>query len=456
MKRIGKYIIRGLLGKGGMGRVYKAEIPTIGKIVALKLHRPDPLLEQIMGAEPLREQFIREAKTMARIRHPHVVAVQDFDQDRKGPFYTMDYHSNNLGAVLGETYRTEAPSRILRIDRAVDYTRQILSGLSCLHYWGIIHRDVKPFNMLIDETHRLQICDFGLSKRRGETFPGPSHLRVGSPFYTAPEQERHPDAVDTATDLYAVAVILYRMITGRLPVVQPGGRIPPASRINKDLDEGWDQFLTRALASQPDQRYPRAEAMAAELECQFQHWQTHRAQACRLPEKATPGQGRRAAGEALETPLRSQGIKVPPGEARDRFQLDQLWRPHGYLRNTFKLLSPELVRDTATGLTWQQSGSPYPLTWPQAHDYIERLNRQRLGGRAGWRLPTIPELITLVDPTSHGRDFCLAPLFDPNQRWLWSCDRSSFIAAWYVEVELGYVAWQDDSAGYYVRAVSSR
>ena len=114
-----------------------------------------------------------------------------------------------------------------------------------------------------------------------------------------------------------------------------------------------------------------------------------------------------------------------------------------------------MVKDHRTGLVWQQGGSDYPLTWYEAHDYVAALNAAKTAGAHGWRLPTVDEVMSLLTQIPRAGDLCMEPVFSPTQRWLWSCDRSSFVAAWYADVELGYVARQDFSCYYYVRAVSS-
>ena len=217
MKRIGKYIVRGLLGRGGMSKVFKVEIPRIGKIVALKRLDPHPLLTRLMGANKVRDWFVSEALTLARLNHANIVAVRDFDEAEGVPFYTMDYFFSNLGQLIGETRRVEETTRVIRLDRAIAILRQALAGLACLHHHGIVHRDIKPFNLLFDDQGRVQIGDFGLSRLRGETVATPQGLKVGSPWYAAPEQEASADSADTRADLYAVSVTFYRMLTGLLP-----------------------------------------------------------------------------------------------------------------------------------------------------------------------------------------------------------------------------------------------
>ncbi|MEJ2164958.1 MAG: DUF1566 domain-containing protein [Desulfobacterales bacterium] len=111
------------------------------------------------------------------------------------------------------------------------------------------------------------------------------------------------------------------------------------------------------------------------------------------------------------------------------------------------------MTDRATGLVWQQSGSEFPITWPQAKAYIENLNSARFAAGSTWRLPTIDELITLLTEFPRGEDHCIEPIFDRTQKSIWSCDRRSFTAAWYVSIDMGYVAWQDFTGYYHVRAV---
>ena len=113
------------------------------------------------------------------------------------------------------------------------------------------------------------------------------------------------------------------------------------------------------------------------------------------------------------------------------------------------------VTDRATGLTWQQAGSDFPMTWHEAQDYVETLNHKPFAKRDNWRLPTINELMTLLTDVPRAGDLCIEPVFDQSERWLWSSDRRSFVAAWYVSADMGYVSWQDFSCYYYVRAVCS-
>ena len=448
MKYIGKYKIRGLLGKGGMGKVFKVELPHIGKIAALKLLDPDPLLADLVGKKSIRDLFFREAITMARIRHPNVVAIWDFDENDGYPFFLMDFHFNNLGTMIGESAFPDRPSRVISVDKAIHYIRQTLEGLSCLHHAGIVHRDIKPFNLLVTELDIVKICDFGLSKLRGETFNGPPNLKIGSAWYAPPEQENTPDQVDFTADLYAVGVCFYRMLTGVLPSEQAAA----PSELNPELDDRWNRFFKRLLTPDRAKRFPDTEKMISAIDQLELDWEAKKHRICILQsnEETSPA----ALPEKVHR-LRKHGLKLSPQLAKDIFLTDDLWRPRRYIANRLTKRADGTVFDASTGLLWQQSGSRFPMTWRQAQSFVDQLNVASFATRSDWRLPTIDELMSLLTATPQVDSHCIAPAFNTKQSWLWSCDRRSFLSAWYANIELGFVAWQDMNGYYYVRGVCS-
>jgi serine/threonine-protein kinase len=154
-------------------------------------------------------------------------------------------------------------------------------------------------------------------------------------------------------------------------------------------------------------------------------------------------------------PLRSRPAKVRPAEARRLFDLDELWRPNRFAPARLQEREDGTVRDQTHGLVWERAGSDYPLTWPEAGDYVRELNRSRFAGRTEWRLPTVAELSSLVTETPRILSYCLARPFDFEKKCLWSADRRSFTAAWFVSIDLGFVFWQDFTCRYFVRAVCS-
>ena len=446
MKTIDKYEVCGLLGKGGMGMVYKVRMPVVGKVVALKRLSPHPYLVSLLGEKEIRRRFVTEALTMARLRHPHIVAIWDFHDHDDLTFFVMEYFCNNLGSVIGETYRVERPSRMMSVDKAIDYTQQILRGLHRLHQAGIVHRDIKPYNILITDQNTVKITDFGLSKLRGETLQGPKNLMVGSPYYAAPEQEEDPNLVDARADLYPVGITLYRMLTGELPV----DSMKQVSQMNPDLDSNWDVFLSKATAADREGRFSSAKEMLEALNGLQKDWEEKKDKVCQWPGSNLSKDGPQSLAQDR---FRAHSIKVRPRQARDTFKTDTRWRPITYVANDFQVNQDRTVTDKATSLVWQQAGSDYPVTWQEAHDYVQQLNQNGFAGYDDWRLPTVDELMTLLTHVPRAGDLCIEPVFNQNERWLWSCDRRSYVAAWYVSVDGGYISWQDYSCYYYVRAV---
>lgn len=496
-RTIGTYRIGGMLGKGGMSVVYKVLHPASGEWVALKLFSPHPHLLATLGEARALRLFQHEVATLAAIRHPNVVRVLDRGQHSDGrPFFTMDYHCRNLGMLIGESYRPDMPSRVMNADTVIRNGRKLLLGLSALHNSGIIHRDIKPYNLLLTGEDQLLICDFGLSRVRGESpaiAVGKTRgLVVGSPFYAAPEQERDPTAADARSDLYSVGVVLYRMLTGQLP--EEDSPIP--SRVQPGIDEAWDRFVSKALKPAPEARFQSADAMLAELDALSEAHEKRKAAVCfdrSIGNHAVsaPGETRRpfpvaARGESArrsDAPAciprrpRSLPVKVRPADAPAVFHSDTLGRPIEIIANDFAsgpfpqgLASPEhplsektrsagmapvTVFDRSTGLLWEIAGSLLPLKHDEARDHVSDLNRKAFGGRADWRLPTVNEIFSVLKPSLAEDRHCLPDVFPPDRKWLWTCDLRSFAAAWYVDCESGFAGWGDFSCRFYVRAVSS-
>ncbi|MFZ5425734.1 MAG: protein kinase domain-containing protein [Thermodesulfobacteriota bacterium] len=449
MKKIGKYEILGLLGRGGMGAVYKAAMPVTGKIVALKLLWPTTFLRTLLGVRNIERAFMAEARTLGSLSHPNVAAVWDFGRSGGRPYFVMEYFCRDLGQLIGESQRVEAPTRRLPLPRAASYALQTLSGLARLHHAGIVHRDIKPFNLLLTEDDQVKITDFGLSKVRGEAASGPPGLKVGSPCYAAPEQEADPGAAGPRADLYSVGVALYRMITGTLPDWPlTDERLPSA--LSRDLDEAWDDFFLRALAQEPEGRHRDAHAMAGELTVLLADWRKRLEKACSLvDEDANPPPC--PVGEPRAT-LRSVPFRTGVKNALEALGLDALGRPRCYAGPILRA-SAGTVTDEGTGLVWQKSGSPYPLDWSEAHEYVASLNVTGYAGYRDWRLPTSEELVSILSPPPEFTGHCLSPLFDARQRLLWSADRRSFTQAWFADAELGAFAWADMTCRRGVRAV---
>ncbi len=252
------------LGRGGMSVVYKARAPITNKVVALKMLQPrDDIFVDLVGEDRLREIFIEEARIMGGIHHENVAKVINCHEDCEVPIIILEYFTHSLGALIGDSTRVKT-SKIISISSAYHYIRQTLRGLERLHQADIIHRDIKPHNLMIAEDDRVKIIDFGLCKVGGEEkmfIPG---MQVGSPYYTAPEQEQNPRQADKRADLYSVGVIAYRLLTGQL--VNHREDIPSPSGLNSSLNNDWDEFLLKSIQTKPKDRYQSASEMRLHLE----------------------------------------------------------------------------------------------------------------------------------------------------------------------------------------------
>jgi len=209
----GGYVILDLVGIGGMGRVYRAEQTNLGRTVAVKIIHP-----HLVGEENAAARFITEARAASRLNHPNSVGVIDFGKTEDGQLYlVMEFLR---GKDLARVQYEEGP---LSFRRIVSLLRQVLAALSEAHHLGIIHRDLKPENIILEQVRTggdfVKVVDFGLAKMRIEavqtniTSPG---IVCGTPEYMSPEQGRG-DPLDARSDLYAVGVIFYQLLTGRLP-----------------------------------------------------------------------------------------------------------------------------------------------------------------------------------------------------------------------------------------------
>ncbi|MCF8041953.1 MAG: DUF1566 domain-containing protein [Desulfarculaceae bacterium] len=444
MKFIDGYQVLGLLGRGGMSRVYKVRMDG-GPVRAMKLFHPRAELEALQGRDELLARFLDEAHRLAGLKHPNLVRVLGVHEDPPA-YYLMEHFCFSLSEMVGEGPRLEDPSRALSLERIIEYGRQSLAALEALHQAGLVHGDLKPANLMMGDEGWVRLGDLGLSHRRGESLGGPANLVLGSPAYAAPEQESDPLSAGPRADLYAMGVSLFRLLTGALP--QEGG--PEASALAPLADSAWDDFLNRAMAPDQDGRFASAREMAQALERLADQWRQRREAVC----AAWPNpSGAQAASEHIAV-ARSGPVRVSLAEARGALGLDELMRPQAWHRRRLREEEPGVARDLDTGLLWQRGCSPQPLTWGQAPAYVRALNLRHLGGRGDWRLPTAPELISLLEPPQGPDGFCGPLLLDPLAQRLWSADWATPMAAWYVSLDGGYLGRADMDCFFMVRAVA--
>jgi len=235
-----------LLGKGGMGVVFKARQPALDRMVALKI------LPQKLALDPdFQNRFIREAKALGSLNHPNIVAVYDFGAEGGLFFFAMEFvDGTNLRQVLRD--RKFSPEQALKL------VPQLCDALEYAHEEGVVHRDIKPENILLDKKGRVKIADFGLAKLVGADVAAQGMLTMtnmvmGTPHYMAPEQVENPKSVDHRADIYSIGVVFYEMLTGELPI----GRFEVPSK-KVQIDVRLDDVVLKALEKAPDRRYQKA------------------------------------------------------------------------------------------------------------------------------------------------------------------------------------------------------
>jgi serine/threonine protein kinase len=275
---LGQYQVLEPLGEGGMARVYKAQHPRLKRLVALKI-----ILPEAAARTGFRERFDREAQVVAQLHHSNIVEVYDYGEASGMPYLVMQYVG---GGTLSSKLRNSQP---LPAAQAVRYIVQMALALHHAHQRGIIHRDIKPSNMLLDEQdpNHLLLSDFGIAKLLsgpGDSAPPQVAVHqplttagsiIGTPEFMAPEQAKG-ETIDARTDIYSLGLVLYLLLTGRLPfrsdtpwgvLYQQINNTPPAlSQINQTVPEAIAQVLSVAIAKDPQQRFQTAEAFARALE----------------------------------------------------------------------------------------------------------------------------------------------------------------------------------------------
>lgn len=274
-KNISRYRVLGQVGEGGMGVVYVAEDTVLGRRVAVKIPHAG------RNESHYRARFLREARAVSKLRHPNIAAVHDFGETEEGqPFIVMELVS---GQTLGELLSGTGIS----VARSVEVTGEVARALSEAHRLGVVHRDVKPSNVVIDDSGVVKVLDFGLAKQLHEEVSngGPeaqtlltartrSDVVIGTPLYLSPEQARGAK-VDGRSDLFALGALLYECLTGRPAfsgsnVIEIGAQVlhfdpPPPSKLNPRVPAELDRLTLKALSKKPEDRFQTAEEFAAEL-----------------------------------------------------------------------------------------------------------------------------------------------------------------------------------------------
>jgi eukaryotic-like serine/threonine-protein kinase len=253
---IGPYRITERIGRGGMATVYKAHHDALSRYVAIKV-LPEFLAEQ----EGFKERFQQEAVAIAHLRHPSILAVYDYGEEDGNNYIVEEFvEGGTLSDRMGKPHA---------LDETVSILSPVASALDYAHARGVLHRDVKPSNIMLTADGTPILGDFGLAKMMGGT---DAHLTmsgmiVGTPEYMAPEQCAGRD-IDASADVYSLAVVAYQMLTGQVPftaatpaavlVAQMKAELPPPRSVNPNLSESAESALLKGLAKQPADRWPTA------------------------------------------------------------------------------------------------------------------------------------------------------------------------------------------------------
>ncbi|WP_043675875.1 protein kinase domain-containing protein [Streptomyces xylophagus] len=268
----GRYQLRDLLGEGGMASVHLAYDSVLDRQVAIKT-----LHTELGREQAFRERFRREAQAVAKLTHTNVVSVFDTGEDALDgttmPYIVMEYvEGRPLGSVLDEDVRQFGA---MPADKALKITADVLAALDISHEMGLVHRDIKPGNVMMTKRGVVKVMDFGIARamQSGVTSMTQTGMVVGTPQYLSPEQALGR-GVDARSDLYSVGIMLFQLVTGRLPFdadsplaiayahVQEEPVAP--SSINRSLPPAVDALVARALKKNPNERFPNAEAMRDE------------------------------------------------------------------------------------------------------------------------------------------------------------------------------------------------
>ncbi|MGD8624234.1 MAG: protein kinase, partial [Anaerolineae bacterium] len=263
-RTLGSYQIVEQIGRGGMATVFKAYQPSVDRYVAVKI-----LPSQLTEDESFVGRFTREARTLARLEHPHILPVYDYGEQEGTTYLVMRYVE---AGTLKDLIRREGP---MAPERAAQVLSQVGRALDYAHSQAVIHRDIKPSNCLIDRQGNIFLTDFGIAKLVAETAQfTASGAIIGTPAYMSPEQSMG-QPVDPRCDIYSLGVVLYELVTGRVPfeaetplavlLKHINDPLPPPRQLEPDLPEVVERVILKAMAKAPEDRFQRAGAMVDAL-----------------------------------------------------------------------------------------------------------------------------------------------------------------------------------------------
>lgn len=331
-------------GRGGMGVVYKARQKSLNRWVALKLLAPERV-----GDLDFAVRFEREAQALARLNHPHIVAVHDFGETQGFYYLIMEF-------VDGVNLRQLIQARRLSPKEALAIVPPVCEALQCAHEHGIVHRDIKPENLLVDKEGRVKITDFGIAKMvtGDEAVVDQESVTsatrgMGTPAYAAPEAKEQGTVLDHRADIYSLGVVLYELLTGE----RPSGNLEPPSR-KVQVDIRIDEIVLQALEASPELRFPTAAAFRTQVETVAAAMEGGRGEE-RPKQPGAARKGRRSVMDLLAgSPAISEALQhLTPAERREVALLGGMFT----VWNVVTCFLPVFI-----GLIWM----PHPTGWMAA------------------------------------------------------------------------------------------
>ena len=408
------YAIEGELGRGGMGVVYSARDLKLKRRVAIKVLPPE-----LAFRGEIRTRFVREAETAARLSHPHIVPIHAVGEADSLVYFVMGYvDGESLAARLRRRERLP-PEEVRRI------MKETADALGMAHAMGVIHRDVKPDNILLEGTRRrVVVTDFGIAKALSDsgTLTG-TGVVIGTPTYMSPEQAAGEREIDARSDVYSLGLVAYEMLTGDPPfhaATVPGILMKQISEPARDVQdlrpecpEDLATTVMRCLEKNPDDRWPTADALRRALEARVSV--PHRRTTGRAPERGPPA-GRESRREALVPAARPRGTvtrlaaRSPgPGEAQEAGEAKMVRKFRSHLASYVSVNGGLLLLNVVSGLDspwflipaifWGIGlASDYGRLWTAGYSWRDVVHRPPArdalpvpAGTPGWR-PALPPL----------------------------------------------------------------
>jgi serine/threonine protein kinase/formylglycine-generating enzyme required for sulfatase activity len=373
-----------LLGQGGMGTVYKALQPELERFVALKILSPELSRDSAFA-----ERFTREARALAKLNHPNIVALYDFGKAGDFYYFLMEYVD---GVNLQQL---EQAQKRLQPEEAFALIPKICEALQYAHEEGVVHRDIKPGNILISKKGRVKIADFGLARIAGRESRGGrltgSRDVMGTMHYMAPEQLENPQSVDHRADIYSVGVVFYEMLTGELPI---GRFASPSQKVQVDVR--LDEIVLRALEKEPDRRYQHASEVKTDVETV-----TGKTQQAG-PE---PQRGPEASVKVEETPKRQSKSRIRLLALAGAASILVLGVMGVLLLRERNPASTNFFKNPANNHYYERVYTPPGITWDAAKKAAEKRGYRGLRGH----------LVTITSVQEQA--FLLASFTDLNHYW---------------------------------------